>query len=129
VSIKEEQFAYLLVDVAEEGRDLYDGLDKVFDESEVEVENGKACRRVGLVELPPILQIQLQVRGYTASRLWRSFCRLKVSCVRAFVESSIRSENTYGLQVQCASEIRRAALDGSLLGARLGRPGRPGKTD
>ncbi|PLW54729.1 hypothetical protein PCANC_03669 [Puccinia coronata f. sp. avenae] len=60
VSIKEEQFAYLLVDVAEEGRDLYDGLDKVFDESEVEVENGKACRRVGLVELPPILQIQLQ---------------------------------------------------------------------
>ncbi|KAA1097497.1 ubiquitin-specific protease ubp2 [Puccinia graminis f. sp. tritici] len=60
VSIKEEQFAYLLVDVAEEGRDLYDGLDKVFDESEVELENGKACRRVGLVELPPILQIQLQ---------------------------------------------------------------------
>lgn len=62
VSIKEEQFAYLLVDVAEEGRDLYDGLDKVFDESEVELENGKACRRVGLVELPPILQIQLQVK-------------------------------------------------------------------
>lgn len=60
VSIKEEPFAYLLVDVAEEGRDLYDGLDRVFDESEVELENGKACRRVGLVELPPILQIQLQ---------------------------------------------------------------------
>ncbi|KNF05984.1 hypothetical protein PSTG_00976 [Puccinia striiformis f. sp. tritici PST-78] len=60
VSIKEEQFAYLLVDVAEEGRDLYDGLDKVFDESEVELDNGKASRRVGLVHLPPILQIQLQ---------------------------------------------------------------------
>ncbi|KAH9817242.1 ubiquitin carboxyl-terminal hydrolase [Melampsora americana] len=60
VSVKEEPFAYLLVDVAEEGRDLYDGLDRVFDESEVDVENGKAIRRVGLVHLPPILQIQLQ---------------------------------------------------------------------
>ncbi|MBW0461494.1 hypothetical protein O181_001209 [Austropuccinia psidii MF-1] len=60
ISVKEEPFAYLLVDVAEEGRDLYDGLDKVFDESEVELEHGKACRRVGLVDLPPILQIQLQ---------------------------------------------------------------------
>ncbi|KAI9610046.1 hypothetical protein H4Q26_007040 [Puccinia striiformis f. sp. tritici PST-130] len=64
VSIKEEQFAYLLVDVAEEGRDLYDGLDKVFDESEVELDNGKASRRVGLVHLPPILQIQLQKNTY-----------------------------------------------------------------
>ncbi|KAG0146217.1 hypothetical protein CROQUDRAFT_44674 [Cronartium quercuum f. sp. fusiforme G11] len=60
ISMKEEPFAYLLVDVAEEGRDLYDALDRVFDESEVDVEDGKAIRRVGLVHLPPILQIQLQ---------------------------------------------------------------------
>ncbi|CAH7683133.1 ubiquitin carboxyl-terminal hydrolase, partial [Phakopsora pachyrhizi] len=60
VSVKEEPFAYLLVDVAEEGRDLYDGLDRVFDESEVELGSGKAIRRIGLVDLPPILQIQLQ---------------------------------------------------------------------
>lgn len=63
MSVKEEEFAYLLVDVAEEGRDLYDALDNVFDESQVDVDGGSARRRVSLLALPPILQIQLQVRS------------------------------------------------------------------
>lgn len=66
-SVKEEEFAYLLVDVAEEGRDLYDALDNVFDQSKVEVEGGTARRQVSLLDLPPILQIQLQVRTCTSS--------------------------------------------------------------
>lgn len=62
VRVQNEPFAYLLVDVAEEGRTLYDGLDTVFDDSPVEIEGKKAQRRVSLLELPPVLQVQLQVR-------------------------------------------------------------------
>lgn len=57
---KEEPFFSLLVDVAEEGRDVYDGLDAVFDDSPVEIEGKAARRRVSLVEVPALLQIQLQ---------------------------------------------------------------------
>jgi hypothetical protein len=63
--VKEEEFFHLLVDVAHEGRDLYDGLDATFDESIVEIDGKKARRRVSLKELPAILQIQLQVRSKT----------------------------------------------------------------
>jgi len=58
---KEETFSYLLVDVAEEGRDLYDGLDSAFEGSAVEIEGNTARRKVGLIKAPLILQIQLQV--------------------------------------------------------------------
>jgi ubiquitin carboxyl-terminal hydrolase 25/28 len=57
---KEELFFSLLVDVAEEGRNVYDGLDSVFDDSVVEIEGKQARRRISLVDVPPILQIQLQ---------------------------------------------------------------------
>ncbi|KAK4052873.1 ubiquitin-specific protease ubp2 [Microbotryomycetes sp. JL221] len=60
VRTRQEPFFSLLVDVAEEGRNVYDGLDAVFDDSPVEIE-GKAARRlVSLVEVPDLLQIQLQ---------------------------------------------------------------------
>lgn len=64
--IREEPFSYLLVDVAQEGRDLYDGLDESFTPSVVEVEGKRASRKDVLADLPPILQIQLQV---SSSRL------------------------------------------------------------
>jgi hypothetical protein len=60
--IKEEPFSYLLVDVSEEGKDLYDGLDASFQEAQVEIDGFSARRSVAVVDLPPILQIQLQVR-------------------------------------------------------------------
>lgn len=60
VRAKEEPFFSLLVDVAEEGRDVYDGLDAVFDDSPVVIEGKQARRRVSLVEVPDLLQIQLQ---------------------------------------------------------------------
>jgi ubiquitin carboxyl-terminal hydrolase 25/28 len=59
--VKEEPFSYLLVDVAQEGKDLYEGLDDAFASSFVEIEGKKARRQDVLTELPPILQIQLQV--------------------------------------------------------------------
>lgn len=60
IRTKEEPFFSLLVDVAEEGRNVYDGLDAVFDDSPVEIEGKRARRRVSLVEVPALLQIQLQ---------------------------------------------------------------------
>ena len=58
--VKDETFSYLLVDVASEGKDLYDGLDASLQTSIVEVEGKQATRTDVLTHLPPILQIQLQ---------------------------------------------------------------------
>ncbi|KAM0793608.1 hypothetical protein ACM66B_001041 [Microbotryomycetes sp. NB124-2] len=60
VRTRQEPFFSLLVDVAEEGRDMYDGLDAVFDDSVVEIEGQKARRQVSLVDVPDLLQVQLQ---------------------------------------------------------------------
>ena len=57
---KEDLFSHLPVNVAEDGVDIYDGLSRYFDDV-VEFEGKKAMMEVALVELPPILQIQLQV--------------------------------------------------------------------
>lgn len=58
---KRDLFLHLLVDVADEGYDLYDGPARYFDDV---VELGGQTKRmeVSLVDLPPLLQIQLQVR-------------------------------------------------------------------
>ena len=57
---REDYFAHLPVNVSSESFDLYDGLAGYF-EDDVEFEGSKAKMHVSLVELPPILQIQLQV--------------------------------------------------------------------
>lgn len=61
VNEKEDLFSHLPVNVSEEGYDLYDGLSGYFYDT-VEFEGKKAIMDVTLVGLPPILQIQLQVR-------------------------------------------------------------------
>ena len=57
---KEDYFAHLPVNVSSESFDLYDGLSGYF-EDDVEFEGSKAKMHVSLVEVPPILQFQLQV--------------------------------------------------------------------
>lgn len=49
------------MNVADSGIDIYDGLSRYFDDL-VDYEGGKARMEVSLVELPPLMQIQLQVR-------------------------------------------------------------------
>ncbi|TCD66521.1 ubiquitin-specific protease ubp2 [Steccherinum ochraceum] len=56
---KEDPFSHLHVNVAEEGYDLYDGLSRYFDDV-VDFEGIKRRMEVSLVDLPPLLQIQLQ---------------------------------------------------------------------
>ena len=58
---KEDLFSHLHVNVSEEGHDLYDGLSRYFDDI-VEFEGVKKRMEVTLIDLPPLLQIQLQVR-------------------------------------------------------------------
>lgn len=60
VSIKEDLFSNLPVNVAEDGFDLYDGLSGNFDDI-VDYKGEKARMEVSLVDLPPLLHVQLQV--------------------------------------------------------------------
>ena len=69
---KEDLFSHLHVNVADEGFDLYDGLARYFDDV-VEIGGMKKRMEVSLVDLPPLLQIQLQVRVVTAKVL-RPYC-------------------------------------------------------
>lgn len=56
---KEDLFSHLPVNVANDGVDIYDGLSGYFDDV-VEFEGEKRRMEVSLVDLPPLLQIQLQ---------------------------------------------------------------------
>jgi ubiquitin carboxyl-terminal hydrolase 25/28 len=58
--VKEDIFAQLLVNVSDDGLDLYDGLSHFLDDT-VEFEGRQAEMEIDILELPPILQIQLQV--------------------------------------------------------------------
>jgi hypothetical protein len=60
VNEKDDLFSHLPVNVSEEGFDIYDGLGGYFRDT-VEFEGKKATMEVTLIDLPPILQIQLQV--------------------------------------------------------------------
>lgn len=51
------------MNVANDGIDIYDGLSGYFDDV-VEFQGRKARMEVTLVDLPPVLQIQLQVRHF-----------------------------------------------------------------
>lgn len=61
ITEKQDLFSHLPVNVADDGIDIYDGLSRYFDDL-VDYEGGKARMEVSLVELPPLVQIQLQVR-------------------------------------------------------------------
>lgn len=65
-------FSHLPVNVSEESFDIYDGLSGYFDDT-VDFQGRKAKMEVSLVDLPPILQIQLQVRA-TQQFIIRFFC-------------------------------------------------------
>ena len=61
IHIKREVFTILPIDVVEEGRDIYDGLDGFFDEEILTGSGGEPIRRtVTLTDAPAIMQIQLQ---------------------------------------------------------------------
>lgn len=93
---KEDIFSHLPVNVAEDGGDLHDGLGRYFDDV-VEFEGKKARMEVSLVDMPPLLQIQLQVQ----------FCLAYTSpSSEGFVlAGSIQSGNASAIQVASLCQV------------------------
>lgn len=63
---KEDLFSQLLVNVDDEGYDLYDGISGRFDDN-IEFEGKQAHMDTLIVDLPPVLQVQLQVGASCSS--------------------------------------------------------------
>ena len=57
---REDLFSHLPVSVSDDGTDLYDGRSRYMD-NVIEYQGRKARMKASVVELPSILQIQLQV--------------------------------------------------------------------
>ena len=110
---KEDLFSHLHVNVADEGFDLYDGLARYFDDV-VEIEGTKKRMEVSLVDLPPLLQIQLQV-------CLRSFKGLYILDAGGIILSSVHATasaiqpgDTASVQVPGVREVRGDGLHGSV---------------
>ena len=61
IHAKEDLFSHLPVNVVEDGYDIYDGLGRYFDDM-IDYEGQRVPIEISLLKLPPLLQIQLQVR-------------------------------------------------------------------
>ena len=104
---KEDIFSHLPVNVSEEGFDIYDGLAGYF-EDYVEFEGRQAKMDVTLLELPPILQIQLQVMSLLL------FYRKNHPHVPP--ARTIRSQIRTSLQIACICQIWRDSRHGPIFG-------------
>ena len=101
---KQDLFSHLPVNVTTSGVDIYDGLSGYFDDT-VEFEGSKARMEVSLVELPPLLQIQLQVS--TVIDRARQFG----DCIQA---SAIQPRNAATLQITSIRQVWGDHLHGSV---------------
>ena len=96
---KEDLFSHLPVNVTNDGVDIYDGLSGYFDDI-VDWEGGKARMEVSLVEAPPLLQIQLQVRRV---------CQLTLitSLVHYFnTEGPVQPRDSAAIQIAGVCQVR-----------------------
>lgn len=60
VRTKVESFLNLIVNIGDHPKDIYDALDTFFTEDLLELEDGEVKRSLTIIELPNILQIQIQ---------------------------------------------------------------------
>lgn len=116
VRVKDEPFAYLLVDVASEGRNLYDGLDMVFDSSLVSIDGMSARKRMSLVDVPPILQIQMQRVQYDKKeqKIFKSNAHMSFEdtlCMDRYLEVDERDVD--GIAKRDATNEHRRTIDKS----------------
>ncbi|KAI5119718.1 hypothetical protein M0805_001432 [Coniferiporia weirii] len=112
---REDYFSHLPVNVSEESFDLYDGLSGYFDDI-VEYEGTKAKMEVSLVELPPILQIQLQRVQFNRDTLqpYKSHAYVKFGesiCMDRFLhdaptEKKIKSKEIQAELTACRERIQ-----------------------
>lgn len=102
----ENVFSILPVSVSDEGYDLYDGLSSYF-HSTAQLYSNTVSMEITLVDLPPVLQIQLQVCGprydyYSSSRH-----------VSVYVEGAMGSRDGPIVEITGIRKIWRNDLHGS----------------
>lgn len=69
VRTKVESFLNLIVNIGDHPKDIYDALDTFFTEDLLELEDGEVKRSLTIMELPNILQIQIQRVQFDRERL------------------------------------------------------------
>lgn len=69
VRTKVESFLNLIVNIGDHPKDIYDALDTFFTEDLLELEDGEVKRSLTIIELPNILQIQIQRVQFDRERL------------------------------------------------------------
>lgn len=69
VRTKIESFLNLIVNIGDHPKDIYDALDTYFTEDLLELEDGEVKRSLTIIELPNILQIQIQRVQFDRKRL------------------------------------------------------------
>jgi hypothetical protein len=97
------------VNVSEEGYDLYDGLAGFLDDT-IDFEGKKAKMEVELLDLPPLLQIQLQVRRFTADSHVNLILHPKARPIRSPIDAAV--------QIECLCQIWCYARYGTILSQR-----------
>ncbi|OCB86190.1 cysteine proteinase [Sanghuangporus baumii] len=103
---REDYFSHLPVNVSEESFDLYDGLSGYFAmEDDVDFEGSRAKMNVSLVELPPILQIQLQRVQFNRDALqpYKSHAYVKFGetiCMDRFLDDAPAEKKAKTKQIQ-----------------------------
>ncbi|KAF9225295.1 cysteine proteinase [Gyrodon lividus] len=111
---KQDIFSHLPVNVADSGIDIYDGLSGYFDDT-VEYEGAKARMEVSLVELPPLLQIQLQRVQFNRETLQPYKSQAYVKFVETiymdrFLDSADPQKKARSKSIQAALNARRERL-------------------
>jgi len=117
---KEDVFSHLPVNVSEESFDIYDGLSGYFDDT-VEFDGRKMKMEVSLVDVPPILQIQLQRVQFNRDTLqpYKSHAYVRFGetlFVDRFLDSADPVKRVHSKQVQaelntCRDRIHALARD------------------
>ncbi|KAL4070474.1 hypothetical protein J3A83DRAFT_4525436, partial [Scleroderma citrinum] len=111
---KDDLFSHLPVNVTASGVDIYDGLSGYFDDT-VEFEGSKARMEVSLVELPPLLQIQLQRVQFNRETLqpYKSQAYVKFGetvYMDRFLDTADPSKQAKSKSLQAALTARRERL-------------------
>lgn len=111
---REDFFSHLPVNVSEESFDLYDGLSGYFDDV-VDYEGTKARMEVSLVELPPILQIQLQRVQFNRDTLqpYKSHAYVKFGesiCMDRFLDDAPSEKKNRSKEIQAELTVCRERI-------------------
>ncbi|EJD03499.1 cysteine proteinase [Fomitiporia mediterranea MF3/22] len=119
---REDYFSHLPVNVSEESFDLYDGLSGYFAmEDDVDFEGTRAKMNVSLVELPPILHIQLQRVQFNRDTLqpYKSHAYVKFGetiCMDRFLDDAPAEKKAKAKEIQaeltaCRDRIHHLTQD------------------